>query len=567
VSRPKSEIKNMIKDGWKVVKEFGGDERQGREPMVLFAKGTFVSQRYNKGAVSLMSLGSRATTVSHFEYLGDAFEQKKSRAKTVKMAEYRRRAIVSKIDKGDWKLDTNKGMDSTAIYTILDENGYPKNIGLSVGKEVKRQYTNKSNDGIDILARMYGNTRAKVESRAQNDRIMREIVAQMKSAEVYDNDLYYGSDNKEYIEISETSPNKKAQEIYKILPKEMKIAMKELPGGSIKVRRDMLHNYFGFRDASLVDGFIDRVTPAQISKIARVGEQIIKDIVKMAKIDIVMRHVSVPLGNFISNTVHLHVTGMTIPQALKFQYDSVRDLREYLKTKRELEGLEFKKRNNTATKQEEARIDRLKYNLKTSPIADLMEFGMYQSIVEGLDIGTEVRLENRTLEWLDKNTQFIPGFIKTGMRWAYLSEGTPIFNGMMTVTQYSDFVARAAKYKAYKMKHPNMTKEEKQNVMYNLLDEFINYDKPSTALEDYLNDMGLFMFTKYYTRIQRTIRTTGLKHPVRMLLILYLQSHFMDGLDYITDSSFIHKSPFDLMPTIPDIVENAFMPTLAELII
>ena len=55
-----------------------------------------------------------------------------------------------------------------------------------------------------------------------------------------------------------------------------------------------------------------------------------------------------------------------------------------------------------------------------------------------------------------------------------------------------------------------------------------------------MNDLGLFMFTKYYIRIQRVIANAVKENPSRALSMVLFQNYF-DGLQTILDSSMIGR--------------------------
>ena len=59
---------------------------------------------------------------------------------------------------------------------------------------------------------------------------------------------------------------------------------------------------------------------------------------------------------------------------------------------------------------------------------------------------------------------------------------------------------------------------------------------PSHRHMQYLNDMGLLMFTKYYLRIQKVIMQMFREHPARAIMMVTLDS-YLQGMQTIVDSS------------------------------
>jgi hypothetical protein len=71
----------------------------------------------------------------------------------------------------------------------------------------------------------------------------------------------------------------------------------------------------------------------------------------------------------------------------------------------------------------------------------------------------------------------------------------------------------------------------------NASDAFINYDVPLQPGLQYMDDMGMLIFVKYYFRIQRVILRLGKERPVGVLQLILL--HKMLGLPTVLDSSML----------------------------
>ena len=140
-----------------------------------------------------------------------------------------------------------------------------------------------------------------------------------------------------------------------------------------------------------------------------------------------------------------------------------------------------------------------------------------------------------------------------------MMEGTPIYDFMFTATQYSDFLSRAAEYELQMEKAPKKyevivdkttnTKKKvvtqeylryEEDVSFNILKAFINYDKPSSSKIQYLNDMGFVMFTKFATRIQPMIIKGLVENPVGVLFFL-LGQNFLVDTENILDQNVMDK--------------------------
>lgn len=60
-------------------------------------------------------------------------------------------------------------------------------------------------------------------------------------------------------------------------------------------------------------------------------------------------------------------------------------------------------------------------------------------------------------------------------------------------------------------------------------DAFVNYDTPTSPELQYMNDVGLLMFTKYRLRIQRAMMTLMKERPGTALAQSILVSRFTDA--------------------------------------
>jgi hypothetical protein len=74
---------------------------------------------------------------------------------------------------------------------------------------------------------------------------------------------------------------------------------------------------------------------------------------------------------------------------------------------------------------------------------------------------------------------------------------------------------------------------------------FVNYDVPTHKGIQYLNDMGLLWFTKYYIRIQAVIITLVKENPTSALALLGLND-LVGNFSDILDSSMFRKWPGNL---------------------
>lgn len=350
---------------------------------------------------------------------------------------------------------------------------------------------------------------------------------------------------------------------------------KTLRGGTFMVREDMILDAFGARDMSL--GNI-KWLPGQLRTIIKNIENAWKEIVKIFKVDIVIRLLPVIMGNIVSNIMYSVQTGHSPIAVAKLQLEGVSELKLYIKNKKELSRLFVelaKDPNNTVAKN---RVERLKSDIKNSPIYPLIKAGMYQHIVE--DVGLDdFKSNSRFMNWVSDKTENWPELAKVGLHWAYVSEKTSLFQMVTRATAYSDFAARYAQHTLTKRRQVAKIKKEKgreptaqelrhieDELAISIRDAFVSYSQPTSRLFQYLNDMGFIMFTKYMVRIQKVIQDGVAKHPLRFMLALLAQESLDQTIgwepDDIAEKTMYGRGLSDMfyMPGFTGILENIIEP-------
>jgi hypothetical protein len=239
------------------------------------------------------------------------------------------------------------------------------------------------------------------------------------------------------------------------------------------------------------------------------------------------------------------------------QIRNLQALTLYLDKQRELERLRLDKMMGDVKVQK--KIDMLQVELSMNPVHDLMEAGMYQAIVEDLS-KQDYKSSNKLARKLNEITESVPEFIKDGVNWLYLNENTSYFKLMTQATQYSDFVARATEYQLLKEKGV-----DKETALNSVLDAFVNYSKPASSFEEYLNNMGLFMFTKYMKRIQRAVRTSFRDKPANVLLSILGQEAFFE-VDDIQDQNVFTRSYANYDQEMFDHFERMYTPSALQFV-
>ena len=544
--------REMEKRGFKLVKEFEVDSRfVGSEKLGMYISTTQVVQdlhrvtfRYTDKTMKGTSLTQRRMIEATDEDAGVVLDKAKSDIAKVGRDMTRQ---VAKTHKGEVGFVEPK----EALVAVLNNKGEVADYRFMMSKADKERYLKMDRRSINVLGRMYASTYDKEMTPKFNDVVMEAVEKDM--VENYVPGKLMGKNLKEYIEIKGDTGNKEIEDLWRVLPRELKAKHKD----GFAVRRDMMHSLLGFRDLTVVDAWGLNMMPTGAKHVARIAENIWKEIVKIAKVDIILRVPTVLIGNITSNFMYSVMTGHSPLEIAKLQMQGVRDLNEYIGIMKQIVQLEAKVAAKKATKVDVAKIARLKGHLKSNPAHDLIDEGFYTTIIEELGLD-EFKTSNRLTELVDEKLKNY-GILKDGVHWLYLSERTPVFKAMNMATQYSDFVARYAQYHLMVRKGVSKTKAAKT-----VRDAFINYNKPNSRAVEWANQMGLIMFTKYFTRIQKAIKAGAKDHPLKMLMAILGQEWIVGDLEDITDQSMMTKDLGNIFYSPLDTLMRIINPSAVE---
>ena len=117
----------------------------------------------------------------------------------------------------------------------------------------------------------------------------------------------------------------------------------------------------------------------------------------------------------------------------------------------------------------------------------------------------------------------------------YMTKDTKTYQMLADVTQLSDFVARYTLYQHLigRSKNPMPQKEALRQAS----ESFVNYDIPLPRGIQYVDDMGILPFTKYFLSMQRILLSTMKDHPLNSLMVLMANRH-LHLLPSVMDSFF-----------------------------
>ena len=311
------------------------------------------------------------------------------------------------------------------------------------------------------------------------------------------------------------------------------------------------------------------------------------DIVKIAKGNVLLKMPAVLVVNVVSNILFAVSTG-TNPLELVGDYiKSIKDVHRFMQKHKKLEAAQvelgslkqsyyttkFKNdeemyKYNDEVKRLNDSIKRLELEMSDNPVKELFDLGMYQAVIEDVNM-YKLGDTNSVTDAADKISNKFPAVIKTPVDWLFLNKETAWYKANQYVLQMSDLVARDVMNRKqlslelrqakgelslpyeYRKETGRLDKSKRRVVLgreetkeflewakkarhKNLLRYFINYNLPNGRGEEYLNRIGILMFTKYVKRIQRVISESGTKHPINTAVTL-LAAGFALDLEMIQD--------------------------------
>jgi len=453
-----------------------------------------------------------------------------------------------------------KGTNMAPVY---NDAGGISNWAYLMQHSTKDNLLERDNNFDTVLGVLAGSIYDKETSKTNNEKALRAMEEQ------YEADKQSGN-LASYISVGPKSASREMRELWRLLPQETKDASKHIFGTEgIKVRKDSVDLFFGYRKLSASD-FLrkDRAALDGISKIARNvfhlyattrgmnlgeaddfakrmgtyirrGERGWQEVVKEVKDIVVIKNIITLLSNIYGNDSMLFLKG--VENRWQLQHTAIQGALDYQRDSTELENLENNIRMGYIKgdlRTMEARIVKLKNDLDRNPVKPLIDAGLMPTIVE--DVGNNDNVYSYKSMFARKAEGIVnkvPGPLKTLGKNVYLTHDTAAYKFLSKTTQLSDFTARYALYKHLTQRADNPLSHEQ--AASEASDTFINYDIPMNRKVQYLDDMGVIPFTKYFFRIQRVLMKTFKENPGRVLALLAL-AQAKDLGPIVLDSSWIH---------------------------
>lgn len=472
------------------------DEMTNKEDMVFMTLSNTGKQSYVSGAFSIDSPGAKGSSV---EFDSDKF---------VKIAERQRASI-----------DT---VSQTNMIPIYDTDGNIRGYRYEMGNTAKDSYLDRNNDFPTLLAQFKGANITKENFPDSNKKLVDALID--KARNMKENEI------NSYILISPDSSSKRAREFWAMLPKETRMYIENQTGEKgILVKKKELNLLIGYRKYNPSDAFTKEYSDKNIAELVYTSifeaisgkkaklrfDQGFKPLLEMVgalKNFIVIRGIKVLIANIKSNIALLMINGFTPIQSTRDIKDALVYSIRYQKQASELLQLEHEISLGYGNTNKISRMTELKNSIARNPLKAFIEEGMMPMIVNDFSFKKgEVEYNTFIDDVKDATVNKLPAPLRKTVDFLMVAEGTHIHNFLANATQQSDFVFKYAIHQQ-EMRKGKTNKE----AIARAREVFINYDVPTNRFIQFLNDTGLWMFTKFALRIQRVILRLLKEKPLRL---------------------------------------------------
>ena len=368
-----------------------------------------------------------------------------------------------------------------------------------------------------------------------------------------------------FIEIGPYTQDQRLRDIYYMLPDTTKrFAHKLWDEEAIMIPKDLVTMAFGYRQYNFMDGFLKEPQDrAMLEKLivgtlnlsvgkeralrtaGSVNEWMV-DLTKLAKDNIIVKSITVSLGNFKSNLAFLRMRGVPVQYILKKGYEALTMGTKYQADQQKLNQLIVRRRIETkqgkSVQKLTHQINVLQDAISRNPCDQSIALGLMPSLIDDVETSFADNFFPSALEkYLEKTNKSLHPVLQNVGKVTFLSQDTAAYKTLNNAVQMTDFIGRHVLFNYY-TQHQGM---DVKIAAVKAQDEFINFEVPTHRLTEFLNKIGILWFTKYSFRILRTIFDATVDKPFTALTSYILADHL--GFDHIYNSvPFISKNPLNM---------------------
>lgn len=513
------EVANYKRKGFEIINELKQDDADDTDGRVLMIHSEYQPFNYVSGALDMVDTHHRGTPVYEKRVNDKGIREVNKAHLVIRKANAKQRPSVSSFDR-----------TGNALIPTYDTQGAILDYHYEMGHTARDVLLERDNSFDELLATLNGGLEFKPEMFNQQKQIAKAIAQDAKQ-----NVAKYPN---EYIQLDFNSKDPDVQRVIKMIPYSFRAELQKQFGKNAKsypIHKSMYTATFGYQAYSVVNiwdkldnnkklnlaenllrGMFDLAFKQNRRKRALQAERIIQDTMTFIKDMIVIRSGGVLLGNILSNTYLLMTLGINPVRILKDMTFSWRNSKNYRTTVNRIEEINALLMTANSTK-DKSLLNREKKQLQEAlnrnPMKEYMEAGLMSTIVEDLTKPNETSYKTELQKKVDSYVDLIPKPISNAINELTIGDGSMLHNFLSEATQFSDL---SAKYTLAKYLHENGT--DKDKAIYEAQLSFINYDIPTNQFLDYMNRMGLMMFTKFFLRFQRVMVKLAYNAPVSSLM-------------------------------------------------
>lgn len=586
IARTKEEVEHFKNQGYVVDKTYPTHERSTSLNIRMVAKYPQVN-KYTTGAFTMINEHSAGMSIDY------AVEDETNRPidlnddldRMILVRENLLKGVSTPMDDSDADIEAN-----------FDSRGIVTNVRLITPRYIQAKKMFRINNFSRSLAASRAKTNElEVAEKTNKDTLQIVFKEQEQAHELWK--LAQMGDTKakerlerDWVEFTPESDNKDIVSDYSIMPDYLKNAVDnfaEKQGHPLYVRKTQYNLLFGFHNFSVgkfnfteeqiqaCENKIQRLfmklsafmfkTPG-LGKTAMVTEKGLQMLTQFAKDNIIIRNLAVPTGNMVSNMITLWLSGMNPVKAVTHSIMGLKNYIDYYdyqdkisQADRKLAYLPYDAMQARALRAKRAEW---KQKIADNPISEYLSKVGDTTLVEDFT-PEELHSMNpirQVFNWVagDVGDKLIDNSnVKLIANMATAGKGSVIHRWMSTLTTASDVVSKWAMYEHLKQTKYKFGNDRAKNIeldnkaLIEANEAFILYDLPTNKYIQYANDMGLFVFSKFFLRIQKVILRTFKEHPARTIagygfmngMVEFLQESFNES---IIPYSYI-LSPFKIL--------------------
>lgn len=392
------------------------------------------------------------------------------------------------------------------------------------------------------FAKILGMWRGRQVEEAEAAHVNLPLIQRLK--EMWDADIARDASNqKQYINVLDPAEWKRDPvlgDAVKLLTPKTREYIKEVFGNEFWIRRDMIEDTLGSRNASITDAFTgtSRWDPKLLAGTKKLllafggpkaykylfnAEKLLQEVLVDAKTTIVVRSVIVPMANVAANVLQLWARGVPINVIVKGMLKKTSELNDYIKSRSRLDEAEAELRAAEAA-QDYRKINVLRTEIRTTKdnhrrmsIWPLIEAGEFSSISEGMVTFEDMQIGNGLLsEYIEKLVDKLPASAIALGRQGLITRDTALFQGLQRAIEYGDFLGKAVLYE-------HLTSKKKLNqadALARVTEEFVNYDRSPGRARGYLENVGLLWFYNFKIRSTKVALSMIRNNPLHAMLSL-----------------------------------------------